>query len=1396
MNYKLLIVTLLFGFSLSFGQYISLDTNQTPEQLRDLLTTGSCMQFTSVNRSSNNAVGYFNKNSSIFPFDEGVVIRSGDLNQSAGPYNNSNLSTTTGQNLVDAYLQNLSNQTSGQTDPLRDIAFFEFDFSSISNFISFNFIFASNEYGEFQCLSNDTFAIVLTNLNTGVSVNLAVVPGLSQAISVRTIRDGAFNNSCASANASFFGNYNVNNPLDSPINFRGNTIPLNASSLIQPNIPYRIRFVIADFSDTNYDSALFIKGNSFQTSINLGADTTLCAGESLTINAGLDNSFTYNWYLDNVLIAGSNNSTLTVTQPGEYRVEATRGSCLITDTIVISQLTINSPNNLQACNEGNGFGTFNLTNVNHSALGLDPSIYQLVYCANLNNFNANIPIPQANLSSFVSSGQTIYVGVLNVSTQLMCTSPVSFSLIVRNQFQAGQNVSQSFCETGAPIDFNLIDLAPNIINGNLGAFTIDFYVSQFNAENHINPINSAITLPAAPGTIVFWARMYHNGLVSCYDVVPVPVTVNPRPLVDVLVGPYQVCNEFVFPPIANGAYYSLPNGQGTMYLPGQSTFLEGVYYIFNGPNAFGCTNESSFYVYVAETFMPDVTACSSYTVEAVPENMGEYYTALGGPSGTGQLIPFGTIFTNSGTTDLIVDLYFYSVINGVLCRDELIQVTISPEIVPYTFNNINTCEPYTLPTLSTGGYFTEPSGGGTQYFGGDIINNTLQLYIYQTNTNCVLNELFQINFLDLGQTFLITECGTYLLPPITFGNYFSAPNGGGNIIDPLIPITSSQTIYHYAVANFGNNCFSENVYNITINPVPAVDEILVTQNCGPYSLPTLSNGNYYLLSGGPSVTGQQQLFPNMVIDLTGNNLVSGQTYYIYSGPNTFGCYAESSFNVSIISLPQVDPFGDLEVCSAYSLSATNGQIYNAPNGPNGSGSLVLPSQVFNSSQTFYIYAESSNGCTADLPFTRFYYGIDLPTYATVYSCASDNYQLPPLTHMPNTPSLNYSIGYFFSPGGVNPVPNGYVFNQEGTYTIYVYAVNPGRFITCTEERSFIINIGTQPIIPSYNIYQRAYCNSFTLPPLPIIPNATVNYYSAPGGQAANLISPTNYSISQIGTNTIWVYAYSNINPDCFSEISFSFEVISSPNMSIPNAIICVDPLTNIALAPAILYSNVNPAIYTVEWYLNNNLVHTGPTYTTFNIGAYEVRAFVTNPGSSTITYCDYNNFTVTVDRSSIALADVTVSPPFYRPNSAIVNINGGYGVYEFNLDDQGFQSNNIFENLATGYHQVIVRDIKNNCGAVTLEFFIIDFPPFFTPNGDGYNDQWNINRYQSALIEPIIYIHDRYGKLVHVIKSENQGWDGKYNGIELPSTDYWFIIEFLDKNLVKQSFKSNFSLKR
>jgi gliding motility-associated-like protein len=131
--------------------------------------------------------------------------------------------------------------------------------------------------------------------------------------------------------------------------------------------------------------------------------------------------------------------------------------------------------------------------------------------------------------------------------------------------------------------------------------------------------------------------------------------------------------------------------------------------------------------------------------------------------------------------------------------------------------------------------------------------------------------------------------------------------------------------------------------------------------------------------------------------------------------------------------------------------------------------------------------------------------------------------------------------------------------------------------------------------------------------------------------------------------------------------------------------------------------------------------------------------------------------------------------------------------YEYSIDGIHFQDSLVFTNLSGLVYTAYVRD-KNGCGTVEQEFYLIQIPQYFTPNGDGYNDYWNIkdgNPFAQNAAS-VIYIYDRFGKLLKQISAVGLGWDGIFNGKLMPADDYWFTIQLPDRRINK----GHFTLKR
>lgn len=159
--------------------------------------------------------------------------------------------------------------------------------------------------------------------------------------------------------------------------------------------------------------------------------------------------------------------------------------------------------------------------------------------------------------------------------------------------------------------------------------------------------------------------------------------------------------------------------------------------------------------------------------------------------------------------------------------------------------------------------------------------------------------------------------------------------------------------------------------------------------------------------------------------------------------------------------------------------------------------------------------------------------------------------------------------------------------------------------------------------------------------------------------------------------------------------------------------------------------------------------------------------------------------------------EVTVLDDLADSNNVQFNVLGN-GDYEYAINGGNFQDDPIFNDVPPGINTVIVND-KNGCGITEpLEFLVVGYPKFFTPNTDGYHDYWNILGIET-LIDPVVHIFDRYGKLLKQLDATTIGWDGTFNGRPMPSSDYWFKMEYSRDEegiVVAKNVRTHFTLKR
>jgi gliding motility-associated-like protein len=267
---------------------------------------------------------------------------------------------------------------------------------------------------------------------------------------------------------------------------------------------------------------------------------------------------------------------------------------------------------------------------------------------------------------------------------------------------------------------------------------------------------------------------------------------------------------------------------------------------------------------------------------------------------------------------------------------------------------------------------------------------------------------------------------------------------------------------------------------------------------------------------------------------------------------------------------------------------------------------------------------------------------------------------------------------------------------------------------------------------------------------------------------------------------------------CYEVAALTLQVNPRPYFDLEDSyILCVDTNGTEILDPLVLDTGLSDTDYSFVWTFNGEVITTETSSSMMPTQGGTYGVTVTDITTSTVTNCETYDETVVVESAPPTLIAEVVTQVFGNSN-VIEALATGISEYEYSLDggpwmDPSEDGSIQFTGVSQGLHTVTARD-KNGCGIATQEVFVIDYPKYFTPNGDGIHETWNIEGIGG---NAKIYIFDRYGKLLKQISPEGQGWDGTFNGNNMPSSDYWFTVEYEEPltNQIKE-FKAHFTLKR
>jgi len=1027
------------------------------------------------------------------------------------------------------------------------------------------------------------------------------------------------------------------------------------------------------------------------------------------------------------------------------------------------------PSALEVCdNDTDGFGLFDLSLASEEILnGLDPLDFEVTYYETSENATLGenpiaTPLAYTNVSPFT---QDIYVRVENIATE--CYNTTALTLIVNELPVLIQPDPLELCDdnnTGDEVEeFTLEDSLAQVLNGQTG-ISITFHETQEDADNADAPIFSPYTNIVNAQTIYLRAE---NDITGCVSTITLDLRVNPLPS-PVTVEPLEACDV-------------------------------------------------------------DADGFTSFDLESVSEDIinGEldifitYYETL--TDAENALNPLASPYDNIVPNQQTLFVRAENSITGCFSVVDLELISLPSPQLPIVIDDIIICD--------------------------DDLNGFFQFDLTQ-NTALILGDQVASEF-NLSYHISQEDADTGDNPIVN-------PETYSNLSNPQTIYVRLESIENLCVST-GEFDLIVSLPPDAIQPLPLeICDDIVADETTVFDLTVkdeeITGGNPWIVEyfeteedamANTNVIADPEAYTNTVV---GTNALNPQTLFVRVTDPSTTCYSFVTLTIRVLPnpTPSIDP-ANIELCDydtsgdeleVFDITVNEAYIINGEEGVSvtyhetqedaelGENAIVDPAVYTNITLgQQIIYVRVTNDITACYTIVTFDLIVnplpDISAADQYIACEIDtdgffDFDLDTVSAsiLGTQDPLNFTVTYHETQEDADNGDNVLV-------SPYTNLTNPQQlFVNITNNTT-----GCFIAVPSITIevQEAAQANS-DLDRIEYI--ICDNLADNDGFGTFNLSSqneeildgqdPANFTVTyydnqidaELGTNPL-ANSYENTsNPQiiyarvdndttadaqCYATTDLTLIVNLLPEFFLEDVYLgCVNVNGSELLDPVVMDIGLDPALYSFEWFdPTGTLVSTSVTYTPLVGGTFT--AIATNLA----TGCQ-NTVTTLVDPSSPPEVSAVVTTEFFADLHVIQASATGEGIYEFSLDDGPWQTSGTFEDVTPGFHSVIARDI-NGCGTGTTQVLVIDYPHFFTPNGDGYNDTWRVEGIETRPLAKI-YIYDRFGKLLKQLSPLGPGWDGTFNGENLPATDYWFTIRldvvFGEAESVIKEFTGHFSLKR
>jgi len=1087
---------------------------------------------------------------------------------------------------------------------------------------------------------------------------------------------------------------------------------------------------------------------------------------------------------------------------------------------------ITDPTPLEVCDDNaDGYAIFDLPTKNTEILnGLDPTLYTVTFYES----EANALVPTNAIASpnayvnIVQDMQTLWVRVENDATG--CFSITTLDIIVNPLPVLTQPMPLTLCDYVTPNDgaepFTLEDANAEVLGG-LTGITLSYHLTQVGADTDTDEIFSPYVNTSNAQTIYIRAE---NNVTGCVSTITLDLRVTPTPSPVANPDPLEVCDT------DNDGFAQFDiYSQSTIIQNGETgvtvTYHETLAEAEAGANALAnfynniVANLQTIYVRVENTGVAPTPGTGCYTIveldlvvlpsPVVPLDIPDYvicdtddngfaefdfdtvitpqvygtqapadfiltYHTSQADADTGNAPIVNTAnYTNTTTPQQTIYIRLESVANGCVTTGSfIIEVALPPVLNPTYDNTLSQCDDLDAD-------YHENNDGFTAF---DLTVEDSE--IVNGNPSWIV---------EYYTTLADAQAGTNMIPDPT--NYINEVMGPQTL---FIRVTDADT-----------GCFSFTTVTIRVlnNPSPGEDPadiILCDDNAtgDMIEIFDLTVNETYIINGedasnpihlsyytneDDAVTGTNAIAdPTQHSNEDPNNAgvaINPQTIYVritngddVTGLNGTGCYSLEDFDLIVNPLPEVVPVSDYIICelnndgaAQFDFSTKTDEILNGQDPSiftvTYHETLVEAEQGINALTT--LYTNITNPQEIFVNITNTVTGCDIATVSfniEVQEAAQANPDLVPIVYEICDDEMD--------------------FDGDSTN-------NTAQFDLATQNE-FVLD-GQDPVSYTVSYYDNQADADAGTNALPFLYENTVN-------PQVIIVRVDNDTLVDDGTGTMVD------SSQCFETAELTLQVNMLPSFDLDDTyLLCVNTNGTEAVNVPVIDTGLDATQYTFEWSYNGTVLptETEPSLTPTQGGTYSVE--VTDITSSGVTQCTSTDTTL-VEESEPPVLSTEVTTLAFANEHAIdaVATGSGIAVYEFSIDGGPWEIgvlnadgaySHTFNNVSAGEHVITVRD-ANGCGEASETVLVMDYPLYFTPNDDGYHDTWNIYGIDNQP-DAKIFIFDRFGKLLKQLSPTGAGWDGTYNGNPMPTSDYWFTVDYREPGTDnKKSFKAHFTLKR